>query len=137
MKNRCYVGGLLASAFLVALIAISDVPSIKEATAQGPVTLTLYNPTGAFEVSQTFAPRLADLNGKKICEISDHQWEAERTFPLIRELLQRQFPTATFIPYTKFPYGKTPEGSYAMDVDNIGKLAKAAGCDAVISGNAG
>ena len=137
MKNRCHVGRLSALALLVALMAMLDVPFTKEATGQNPVTLELYNPTGAFEVSETFAPRLADLNGKRICEISNHQWEAERTFPLIEELLKRQFPTVTFVPYTKFPYGKTPEGSYAMDVDKIGEMIKAAGCDAVISGNAG
>lgn len=137
MKNRCHIRGIFALVFLVGLIAMLDVPLIKEATGQNPVTLELYNPTGATEVSQTFAPRLANLNGKKICEISNHMWEAERTFPLIEELLKRQFPTVTFVPYTKFPYGKTPEGSYAMDVDKIGEMIKAAGCDAVISGNAG
>lgn len=67
--------------------------------AADPVTLEVYDATGAFEITKLHAPRLPDLNGKTICEISNNQWEARRTFPLIRELLQKQFPTAKIIPY--------------------------------------
>jgi hypothetical protein len=108
---------------------IVEVPA-GEAEA-GPVTLELYDPTGAFEVTQTFASRLDTLEGKTICEVSDRIWEADRTFPLIRELLQKQFPTATFIPYTEFPETDT------ANPDNPAEAVKAAGCDAVIVGNAG
>jgi len=68
----------------------------------------VYDPTGSAEVTQLFAPRLADLNGKTICEVSNDSWEAQRTFPLIRALLQKQFPTAKIIPYTEFTHGNIP-----------------------------
>ncbi len=55
----------------------------------------------SFQVTPLHAPRLADLNGKTICELSNDNWEWQRTFPVIRELLQRQFPTAKIIPYTE------------------------------------
>lgn len=100
--------------------------------AADPVTLQLYNPTGAFEVTQTFAPRVADLNGKTICELSNNGWEHARTFPLIRELLQRQYPTVKIIPYTEFP-----NGNPTVNADNLGALVKAKGCQAAIVGNAG
>jgi hypothetical protein len=99
--------------------------------ASDPVTLKVYDPTGAIEVSQPFAPRLADLHGKTICELSNGKFEYERTFPLIRELLQRQFPTAKIIPYTEFPIGNAK-----IDVDEIGAILKREGCEAVIVGNA-
>ena len=137
MKKRMdwrFMGTLLAAS----LCWIGCV-SAAQAAAATPVTLTVYNPTGATEVKQVFAPRLADLNGKTICELSNNAWEAPRTFPAIRELLKRQFPTAKFIPYTEFPYGpgSAGGGSYAMDDDKIVKLVKEKGCQAVITGNAG
>ena len=132
MKSIRHVKGLSAMAFFAGLVVLLGVPFIKEAIAQSPVTLEVYDPTGAIEVTQLFAPRLADLNGKTICEVSNGSWEDSRTFPAIRELLQRQFPTAKFVPYTEFPVG-----SAVIDVDKIGDMVKQKGCQAAIVGNAG
>jgi hypothetical protein len=118
--------------FLMVCIAGPTLFFIQGAMAAEPVTLKVYDPTGAIEVTQLFAPRLADLHGKTICELSNGSWEAYRTFPVIRELLQRQFPTAKIIPYTEFP-----EGTAKIDVPNIGNVVKQKGCQAVIVGNAG
>ena len=107
-------------------------PTPAAAGEAGPVTLELFDPTGAIEISELHAPRLDTLEGKTICEVSDGMWEAARMSPLIRELLQKQFPTAKFIPSTEFPVGISQ-----IDIDNIGDLVKAKGCDAVIVGNAG
>lgn len=136
MMNKCHVGRLLALAFLVGLIA-TGLLAMKEATAQSPVTLTVYNPTGAFEVTQTFSPRLPDLNGKTICELSNNSWEHNRTFPEIRQLLQNQFPTAKIISYDKLPNGMTTVSTPGIDSDSTAAAVKAAGCQAVIVGNAG
>jgi hypothetical protein len=126
------------------LPAISTVPAVSTvvvpaptsatapAIAVGPVTLTLYNPTGSFEVTQTFAPRLADLNGKTICEVSDNSWQYDRTFPLIASLLQKQLPTVKIITYDKFP-----NGNPGADVDALAPAIQKAGCQAAIVGNAG
>jgi hypothetical protein len=96
------------------------------------VTLEVYDPTGSVEVSLLFAPRLDTVEGKVICEVSNGGWEAGRMFPLIRELLQKQFPTAEFIPYTEFPVG-----IFDIDIAEIGEMAKEKGCEAAIVGNAG
>ena len=121
----------------VEVTRIVEVPAEAAEAAQGeaaagPVTLTVYNPTGSFQVSQSFSPRVSDLNGKTICELSNGSWESPRTFPLIRELLQNQFPTAKFITFEQFP--DIPSGS---DVEGLEDLVKAAGCEAAILGNAG
>jgi hypothetical protein len=133
MKKRGGYGGLLAWACFVGLMAIVGSPSIRDATAQSPVTIKVYDPTGAIEVTQLFAARLADLHGKTICEVSGGMWEDQRTFSLIGQILQRQFPTAKIVPYTEFPVGT----AQIMDNDKMGDLAKAKGCQAVIVGNAG
>ncbi|MBI4331359.1 MAG: hypothetical protein HY673_08775 [Chloroflexi bacterium] len=95
------------------------------------VTLELYDPTGAIEVTQAHAPRLPDLNGKTVGEISNGWWEADRTFPLIRELLQKQFPTLKIIPYTEFP-----TLSHTVDIPGLEAAVKAKGVQAAIVGNA-
>ena len=126
--------------FLFALMMAASLPCAKGALAANPVTLRLYDPSGAFEVRQVFAPRLNDLNGKTICELSDGQWEDNRTFPVIRESLQRLFPTAKIIPYTEFPHessGSASGGGFAIDLDSTANLVKQKGCQAAIVGNAG
>jgi hypothetical protein len=129
MKNRICIGmGFILVVGLVVLAAGSS-----RAGAAEPVKLDVYDPTGAIEVTQLFASRVADLNGKTICELSNDSWEAQRTFPAIRELLQRQFPTAKIIPYTEFVHGNIPLES----AKDIGDVAAKRGCQAVIVGNAG
>ena len=114
------------------LLAILLAVTSSVATGQSPVTLSVYDPTGAFEVTQMFAPRVSDLNGKTICEVSNDGWEAPRMFPIIRSLLKEQFPTAKFVTYDQFPMG-----IMQIDVNNIGDLVKGKGCQAVVVGNAG
>jgi hypothetical protein len=112
---------------------IVEVPA-GEAAEAGPVTLEVYDPTGAMEVTHLFAPRLDTLEGKTICEVTNASWQNDRTSPYIRELLQNMYPTATFIPYTEFP---EYVGKYEMVAEGVGEALKAAGCDAAIVGNAG
>jgi hypothetical protein len=94
------------------------------------MALEVYNPTGAIEITELHAPRLEDLSGKTICELSDRVWEDFRIFPEIRKLIQERFPGTTIVPYTEFPniYGIQEEVL-------IGKL-KEKGADAAIVGNA-
>ena len=101
--------------------------------AADPATLEVYDPTGGFEITKLNAPRLPDLNGKTICEISNDTWETRRTFPLIRELLQKQFPTARIIPYSEVVATR----AQCENLDYVAKIVKQKGCQAVISGNAG
>ncbi len=95
------------------------------------VKLEVFNPSG-IEPEQMFpyAPRLSNLNGKTIGEVSDGAWEDNRTFPLIRQMLKERFPDIKIVPYTEFPVGIRD-----IDIDNIGDLVAAKGCDAVIGGN--
>ena len=93
-----------------------------------PVTLEVLNPTGASEVTNVHAPRLTDLHGKIICELGNRSWEADRTFPVIRELLQERFPDAKIVPWSEFPV--------ASDTSDISDILKKKGCQAVIVGNA-
>ena len=99
----------------------------------GPVTLELFDPTGAFEVTGLHAPRLDTLEGKTICMLSNYGWEADRTLPYIQDLLQEQFPTANFIPDVEV----TPSRAELENLKYLAPKLEELGCDAVIIGNAG
>jgi hypothetical protein len=86
------------------------------AEAADPVSLTVYDPTGSIQVTQLNAPRLDTLAGKTICQLGDGMWQDSRTFPLIAELLQKQFPTAKIIPYTEFATCITGGNTVCADV---------------------
>ncbi|MFC1934362.1 hypothetical protein ACFLWC_04035 [Chloroflexota bacterium] len=93
-------------------------------------SIEVYNPTGTMEITQLYAPRLADLSGKTICELSNFMWEDRRIFPLIRELLQKRFPDVKIIPFTEFP------NIYGAEPDVLSEALREKGCDGAIVGNA-
>jgi hypothetical protein len=99
---------------------------------RGTVDLEVFNPTGDIEGDKLYAPRLESLNGKTIGEVSNGLWQADRTFELIRKLLQERFPDCRIIPHTELPYG-----SVQIDSEKIVEAVKEKKCDAVILGNAG
>ncbi len=98
-------------------------------------SLEVFNPTCATETTILHAPRLDALEGKTICELSNDSWQAHRTFPLVRELLSKRFPTLNIIPYTEFPIGTS--GPNSIDSDKAIDLLLEKGCQGAIIGNAG
>lgn len=98
------------------------------------VELSLYNPTGSVEITQTYAPRLDTLDGKTIAFLADGLWEDDRTFEVIGDYLAEHYPTTTVINWTEFPSGI--DALTKEDNPIIGML-QAKGVDAVIPGNAG
>lgn len=103
----------------------------KKGAEMAEFQLEVYDPSGSVEVTQSFAPRLNDLNGKTICELSHAGFQSERTFARIRELLQKRFPTLKIIPYTEFAVGRAE-----MESEQNYTLLAERGADAVITGNA-
>ena len=69
------------------------------------VTLEFHDPSGAIEVKQPFAPRVAALAGKRIGFVSNDQWQAYRMLPLLKSLLEADFPGIEVLPIDAFPQG--------------------------------
>jgi hypothetical protein len=91
----------------------------------------------SFAESKSTAPRLNTLAGKTICEVSNSEgFRCEWSFPAIREVLQKRYPDARFVPYTEFI---TFDASILNPEkrEKTRETLKAAyrekGCDAVIS----
>ena len=97
--------------------------------------LEVLNPTGATERTSLHAPRLDTLEGKTICELSNDSWQAHRTFPLVRELLSKRFPTLKIVPCTELPFGRG--GFEGIDTDEAADFIAEKGYQGVIIGNAG
>jgi hypothetical protein len=118
----------------VEVTKIVEVPAGGAAPAAGPATIEVLDPSGAFEVTTLFAPRLDTLDGKTICFLSDDEWMSWRTFPLLEELLTQQYPTIKIIRETEFP----TDGDHRYpDFEAHPDILKEMGCDAAIVGNAG
>lgn len=96
------------------------------------------SPAGGPAVRQhSIAPRLSDLSGKTIGEVWNGVFKGDQTFPVLRELLKERIPGIRIIPYTEFPHrhgGDNPSQQRALAAE-IAALAKAKGCDALITGN--
>lgn len=99
----------------------------------GQVRVKVYDPTGLVETTLLHAPRLDTLAGKTICELSNYAWEHHRIFPVLREALQKQYPTAKFVPYDEAFSSRSELENFEL----VGKVVKQKGCDAVIAGIAG
>ena len=95
------------------------------------VKLEFYDPSGALEVTQQHAPRLASLAGKRIGFVSNEQWQAYRTLPLLKQMLEADFPGVEVLPIDAFPQGNAVIGS-----EETARLVKKSGVDAVVIGNA-
>ncbi len=95
------------------------------------VTLEFYDPSGTLEVTQQHAPRLASLEGRRIGFVSNEQWQAYRMLPMLKEMLEADFPGIEVLPVDAFPQGNALIGN-----EETAALVKNSGVDAVIVGNA-
>src|SRR6266478_682721 len=95
------------------------------------VRLEFHDPTGAIEMTQAHAARVAALAGKRVGFVSNEQWQAYRMLPLLKGLLEADFPGIEVLPIDAFPQGNAVIGS-----EETAALVKASGVDAVVIGNA-
>jgi len=93
--------------------------------------LEFYDPSGVLEVTQPHAPRLASLEGKRIGFVSNEQWQAFRMLPMLKEMLEEDFPGIEVLPVDAFPQGNALIGS-----EETAALVKQSGVDGVIVANA-
>jgi hypothetical protein len=93
--------------------------------------LEFYDPSGALEVTQAHAPRLATLEGKRIGFVSNEQWQAYRMLPALKALLEKDFKGIEVLPIDAFPQGNALIGN-----EDTAAQVKKSGVDAVVVGNA-
>lgn len=98
-------------------------------------TLELFEPSGATEITRLHAPRLRSLEGRTIAIHSNEIWQAHRTLPLLRTLLEDRFENITILTEEEFPEIRMISGR--TDAEDRTDALVRRGVDAVIVGNAG
>ncbi|MGY9014121.1 MAG: UGSC family (seleno)protein [Rhodospirillales bacterium] len=88
------------------------------------------NPTGGTEIINIHAERLDTLDGKTIGFLTNDEWQAYRTLPVIKEALEDQFNVKVLALKT-FPVGN----NNIAEIETT-QLVLESGVDAVILGNA-
>jgi hypothetical protein len=120
--------------FAMAAVSSSALMTLANAAADSEedrIVLKVYNPTGAKKVTHLHAARLSKLEGGRICLLSDHLWESQRTFPLVRDLLEKRYPQADIVSHTELP------NIYHIKAGDLKEAVRQKGCDAAVVGNAG
>ena len=95
------------------------------------VKIEFYDPSGSLEVTTPHASRLASLENKRIGFVSNEQWQAHRMLPLLKQMLEEDFPGVEVLPVDAFP-----QGNALIPTEETAALVKKSGVDAVIVGNA-
>lgn len=90
-----------------------------------------HDPTGTLDVTQSHAMRVNTLTGKKIGFLTNEQWQAHRMFPLLKSLIETDYPGAEVLPIDRFPIGNAE-----IPKESTAALVKELEVDAVIVGNA-
>ncbi len=93
--------------------------------------IEVFDPSGATEVLKLHAHRLDSFEGKKIGFVSNDEWQAHRTLPLVADAIKEKFSNAEIVPFSDFPVGNNE-----IEKDIVVKRAKELGVDAVVVGNA-
>jgi hypothetical protein len=92
-------------------------------------------PRGQRQAATTpLAPRLNDLNGKKIAQLWDYVFRGDEVFELLEEGLRARFPTVEFVSWREF--GSTHDQDERAHLAAFADKFRAMGVDAVISGMA-
>lgn len=105
---------------LCLMLASSQVLAVSSADKN--VELTVLNPTGAVEVVGEYAPRLGDLNGKKVAfylaSKADDVAFDNVTYDKLAEKLKAYYPKVEIISYEDLPqdYGYASRDEVAADV---------------------
>ena len=95
------------------------------------VKIEFHDPSGVLEVTQPFALRVDTLAGKRIGFVSNEQWQAFRMLPMLKEMLEEDFPGIEVLPVDTFP-----QGNALIGTEETAALVKKSGVDAVIVANA-
>ena len=95
------------------------------------VAIEFHDPSSRVEITSGFAPRLETLNGKRVAMLSGAQWQAHRTLPLLKSLLETDFSGIEVLSHENFP-----EGEFAVGHEDTVRQVLGTRPDAVIIGNA-
>lgn len=102
--------------------------------------LGVISPEGLAQAATgTTSGALASLDGKVIGEVYNNHFKGELMFRTYRRLFAEKYRGVKIVPFDQFPivYVGGDAASQKKVAKEIAALAKARGCDAIITGNGG
>ena len=103
-------------------------------------TMKVISPEGLpVRVTGSVSRPLDTLRGKTIGEVYNNHFKGELMFRTYRRLFEEKYPGIRVVPYHEFPivYVGGDAASQKRVAKEIAAIAKAKGCDAIITGNGG
>jgi hypothetical protein len=103
-------------------------------------TLKVISPEGLpLGPTGTVSTPLDTLRGKTLGEVYNNHFKGELMFQTYRRLFEEKYPGIRIIPFDQFPivYVGGDAASQKRTAKEIAAIAKAKGCDAIITGNGG
>jgi ABC-type amino acid transport substrate-binding protein len=85
----------------------------------------------------SLAPRLADLEGKTICELSHFEYRGDEIFPAVEDALRKRYKDIKFVSYETFGNFRDPRNYGGAELEKypgLRDLLLKHKCDAVIAG---
>lgn len=85
----------------------------------------------------TLAPRLDELEGKTILELSHYSYRGDDIFPALRESIKKRYKNVKFLDYDTLGNFRDPRnfGGYELEkAPNLNEILKKYNVDAVIAG---
>lgn len=117
---------------------LMEIDVTRRVEVMRPLALEVFSPSGATKPTEVGAPRLADLNGKTICELSNYAYfQEEQTFAELERLVGARYPGVKFVAYSEFPSTLYPMVKGLVHQELTAETLRTRGCQAVISGNGG
>ena len=102
--------------------------------------VAVVSPEGLPLAAQRHAsPPVESLDGAVIGEVYNNHFKGELMFRTYRRLFEEKYPGIRVVPYHEFPivYVGGDAASQKRVAKEIAAIAKAKGCDAIITGNGG
>lgn len=93
--------------------------------------LRFYDPSGTLQITQSHAPRLATLSGKRVALLANGEWQSVRALAVLKDCLEQDIAGIHVLPPEDFP-----EGNAVLSEPSTLELLRKAEVDAVIIGNA-
>jgi hypothetical protein len=140
-RRKMLSDGLAAGSLLGATLVGRDTGVAEQKLQQQEPTFRVVKPMGESPVKMiSMAPRLDTLDGKTIAFVTNRLFKYEVTFPVIEQLLKKNYPNSKVISFEEFHVISNAELAVelrAKAIQLLGDQLLKRGCQAVISGNGG
>jgi hypothetical protein len=126
-------GGTIVAATLACAGMLMSQAALSQAVRSKEPAYSVISPLGEDTVSMIeMTRRLDTLSNKTVCMVTNNDFKANITIPVIEKTLKEGYPGLKVVSYSEFPTAYS-----GTRWEALADLYRSKGCDAVIAGNGG